>query len=137
MIAAPRSVHASVKQPAGAEEALRITLRHTPLFGSPFSNAQQQQQCCRCRVRATVNASQSSQQQPLPSRQDLEVQLQDAIRLEQYQRAAELRDTLKALQLTDNTFSLKKQLDSLVAQERFEVCLLFTLVHMHCMCSHP
>jgi len=51
----------------------------------------------------------------------LEVELQDAIRLEQYKKAAELRDALKSLQPQDTAFSLKKKLDAFVAEERFEV----------------
>jgi len=68
-----------------------------------------------------LNATDSSQQEQTPSRQDLEVELQDAIRLEQYKKAAELRDTLKSLQPQDTAFSLKKKLDAFVAEERFEV----------------
>lgn len=75
-----------------------------------------------CRVRTTLNATQSSQHEQSPSRHELEVQLQDAIRLEQYQRAAELRDALKCLEpAQDTAFSLKKQLEAYVAEERFEV----------------
>jgi hypothetical protein len=79
------------------------------------------QQSRPCRFRTTLNATDSSQQEQTPSRQDLEVELQDAIRLEQYKKAAELRDALKSLQPQDNAFSLKKKLDAFVAQERFEV----------------
>ena len=79
------------------------------------------QQSRPCRFRTTLNATDSSQQEQTPSRQDLEVELQDAIRLEQYKKAAELRDALKSLHPQDTAFSLKKKLDVFVAEERFEV----------------
>ena len=85
-----------------------------------------------CCVRTITNATQSSQQEQPSSRHDLEVELQDAIRLEQYQKAAELRDALKSLQPQDTAFSLKKQLDALVVEERFEVCASVTLQLLVC-----
>lgn len=99
----------------------RPFLATAPFEGGKLSVRMVQPQCPG-RVRTTLNATQSSQHEQSPSRHELEVQLQDAIRLEQYQRAAELRDALKCLEpAQDTAFSLKKQLEACVAEERFEV----------------
>lgn len=67
-----------------------------------------------------AGATESSQQTP-PSVQDLKAELQDAIRLEAYGRAADIRDALKSLETSDPTL-LKEQLEECVAEERYTVC---------------
>jgi len=118
------SAQACVRQPTGDKHTVRRVA--TPIAATfPHdtreSLVKRHQQSRPCRFRTTLNATDSSQQEQTPSRQDLEVELQDAIRLEQYKKAAELRDALKSLQPQDTAFSLKKKLDAFVAEERFEV----------------
>lgn len=75
-------------------------------------------------IRTGLNATESSQQhehnQPLSAEQ-LQGELQDAISMENYKKAAELRDAIKSLQPSDSATALKKQMDQLVSQDKFEV----------------
>ena len=41
--------------------------------------------------------------------------------MENYKKAAELRDAIKSLQPSDSATALKKQMDQLVSQDKFEV----------------
>ncbi|KAA6425020.1 MAG: hypothetical protein FRX49_05194 [Trebouxia sp. A1-2] len=123
MLTTSTSAQACIRQPTCDGDTLRRVAR--PLAATfPHdtreSLVRRLQQSRPCRLRTTLNATDSSQQEQTPSRQDLEVELQDAIRLEQYTKAAELRDALKSLQPQDTAFSLKKKLDAFVAEERFE-----------------
>ena len=72
------------------------------------------------RLSCVVNATESSQTSER-SPQEVEAELRDAVRLEQYGRAAELRDLLKTLQPQNTAAALKKKLDKLVADEQYEV----------------
>lgn len=74
---------------------------------------------CR-RLLPVLNATESSQSSA-QSPQEVESELRDAVRLEQYGRAAELRDLLKSLQPQNTAPELKKRLDKLVADEQYEV----------------
>lgn len=73
------------------------------------------------RLSVLAGATESSQQTPA-SVLDLKAELQDAIRLEAYSRAAEIRDALKSLEASDPSL-LQEQLEECVAQERYNVCL--------------
>lgn len=78
-------------------------------------------------IRTNLNATESSQQhqQNQPQSADqLQPELQDAISLENYKKAAELRDAIKSLQPRDSAAALKTKMDQLVSQDRFEVSLL-------------
>ena len=77
------------------------------------------QQHSRCRM--CLNATQSSQQDSPQTAQELQTALQDAVKLEQYAKAAELRDRLRSLAPQDTALALKKRLDYHVIQEEFEV----------------
>ena len=68
-----------------------------------------------------LNATQSSQQDSPQTAQELQTALQDAVKLEQYAKAAELRDRLRSLAPQDTALALKKRLDYHVIQEEFEV----------------
>lgn len=110
-----RTKHASNKSPVAPASALRRL----------------QQRHCHA-VRTSLNATESSQQhqQDQPqSAEQLERELQDAIVLENYKEAAELRDAIKSLQPRDSATSLKKKMDQLVSQDKFEVSLL-----LECLC---
>ena len=84
------------------------------------------------RLHIVAGATESSQQTP-PSVQDLKAELQDAIRLEAYGRAADIRDALKSLETSDPTL-LKEQLEECVAEERYMVC---SLLLQHSISLHP
>ena len=78
-------------------------------------------------IRTSLNATESSQQhqQDKPqSAEQLQGELQDAILMENYRKAAELRDALKSLLPGDSVTALKKKMDQLVSQDNFEVSLL-------------
>ena len=124
MITMSTSAQACISQPTGGRDIARRVAK-PPAATFPHdardSLVRRLQQNRPCRFRTTLNATDSSQQEQTPSRQDLEVELQIAIRLEQYKKAAELRDALKSLQSQDTAFSLNRKLDAFVAEERFEV----------------
>ena len=71
------------------------------------------------RLHIVAGATESSEQ-TTASAENLKAELQDAIRLEAYSRAAEIRDALKTLETSDPTL-LKEQLEECIAQERYEV----------------
>ena len=124
MITISTSAQACISQPTGDRDIARRVAK--PIAATFPHDARESlvrrlQQNRPCRFRTTLNATDSSQQEQTPSRQDLEVELQIAIRLEQYKKAAELRDALKSLQSQDTAFSLNRKLDAFVAEERFEV----------------
>ena len=73
--------------------------------------------------RAIPNATESSQQAHSDSARELQQALQDAVRIEDYQKAAELRDALKSIQPQDTPAALKKKMEQLVSEEKFEVSL--------------
>lgn len=79
-----------------------------------------------CRLHTSLGATENSQGADNASVSDLMEDLQDAIGSEDYTRAAELRDLLKSRQQHDPAL-LRKRLDELVAEERFEVCCNCTL----------
>ena len=89
----------------------------------------------RSTVRTTSNATESSHQDQPQTAQKLREELDDAIKIENYQKAAELRDALQQLQLQqpkDTAFALKKKMDQYVAQDRFEVSLCFAETLLSC-----
>ena len=71
------------------------------------------------RLSCIVNATESSHGSG-QSRQEIEADLRDAVRLEHYGRAAELRDLLESRQQNPAS-ALKEKLDKLVAAEQYEV----------------
>lgn len=75
-------------------------------------------------IRTSLNATESSQQHQPQSAEQLQHELQDAILVENYEKAAELRDALKSLQPSDSAPALKKKMDQLVSQDNFEVAAL-------------
>lgn len=92
----------------------------------------------RSTVRTICNATDSSQQDQPQTAQDLRQELDDAIKIENYQKAAELRDALQQLNLQqpqDTAFALKKKMDQYVEQEKFKVCLFSAYTLMSCKYS--
>lgn len=75
-------------------------------------------------VRTSLNATESSQQHQPQSAEQLQHELQDAILVENYEKAAELRDALQSLQPSDSAPALKKKMDQLVSHNKFEVVAL-------------
>ena len=72
-------------------------------------------------IRTSLNATQSSQQSQPQSVELLQYKLQDAIRMEDYKQAAQLRDELNSLRPQDTATALKKKMDQFVSQDKFEV----------------
>lgn len=75
-------------------------------------------------IRTCLNATESSKQDQPHSPERLQHELQDAIRMENYKKAAELRDEMKSLEPQDSVSALKKKMDQFVAQDKFEVSRL-------------
>ena len=77
-------------------------------------------------IRTSLNATESSehQQNQPQSAEQLQGELQDAILMENYKKAAELRDAINSLQPRDSTTALKKKMEQLVSQDKFEVSYL-------------
>lgn len=99
------------------------------VFASTSNLSRVQSRHCQS-IRTCLNATDSSEQQQPHSPEQLAHELQDAVRKENYQKAAELRDVLKSLQPQDTVAALKKQMEQFVAEDKFEVsCVSFTQDH--------
>lgn len=113
-------------------DSRHVQVSSRSVFASTGNLSRLQSRHCQS-IRTCLNATDSSEQDQPYSPEQLAHELQDAVRQENYQKAAELRDVLKSLQPQDTVAALKKKMEQYVAEDKFEVSCV--LCAQNCLCT--